>query len=219
MKILLIEDNKDIAKNITEYLKLEWYIVAWNGRGDDGFTMASQYDFDLILLDLSLPWMDGIDICKNIKTKKPEIPIIMITARESVDDKVKWLWFWADDYIIKPFDLRELVARIKVQERKKNVSKNYVFGDIVLQLESRDFTKKWEKILLTQKEFLILEVLLKRMPNLVSRTDIIDEVWWGEDELFKSDGKLDVYISNLRTKFGKNFIETVKGVGYKIQIP
>jgi two-component system, OmpR family, response regulator ArlR len=219
MKILLIEDNKDIAKNISEYLKLEGYIVAWSGRGDDGLKMAHDYDFDLILLDLSLPWMDGLDICKRVKAQKKHIPIIMITARESIDDRVKWLGFWAEDYLIKPFDLRELVARIKVQERKTNISKNFETRDISINLDSRTFTKKWEKILLTQKEFLILEVLLKNIPNIVSRTDIISHVWGGEDDLFWADGKLDVYISNLRSKFGKDFIETVKGVGYKIWNP
>lgn len=214
MKILLIEDNKEIAKNIQEYLKLDGHIVAWSGRGDDGLTSGLGYDFDVILLDLSLPWKDGIDVCKQIRQKK-EVPIIMITARESIDQKVTWLGSGANDYLVKPFDMRELVARIHVVTRQTNASKKHTFGDIELDFDARVFTKKWKKISLTQKEFLILEYLYKSAPKVVTRTDIIDEVWWGEDELFASSGKLDVYISNLRSKFGKQMIETIKWVGYK----
>lgn len=215
MKVLLIEDNKDIAKNISEYLSLEGYIVAWNWRWDDWLSVASTYDFDIILLDLSLPWIDGLEVCKNIKSKK-NIPIIMITARESIDEKVIGLWFWADDYIVKPFDLRELVARMKVQERKKHISKTYDIWDIHIDIEARIFSKNGNKVLMTQKEFLILETLLNNAPSIVSRTDIIEYVWGNGEELFANDSKLDVYISNLRTKFWKNFIETIKWVGYKI---
>lgn len=214
MKILLIEDNKEIAKNIQDYLKLDGHIVAWSGRGDDGLTSGLWYDFDVILLDLSLPWKDGIDVCKQIRQKK-EVPIIMITARESVDQKVAWLESGANDYLVKPFDMRELVARIQAVTRNSFLSQEKTFQDITLDFASRKFLKKWKKITVTQKEFLILEYIYKHAPYVVSRTDVIHHVWWGEDELFSADGKLDVYISNLRSKFGKQIIETIKWVGYK----
>lgn len=217
MKVLLIEDNKEIANNIQEFLGLEWYTVAWAGRGDEWCQTAIAYDFDIILLDLSLPFLDGIEICKKIREKK-QTPIIMITARESIEQRIAWLDVWADDYIVKPFDLWELEARIRAHTRNIHKQKKYEKNNISISLETRSFSRDGTDVNITQKEFLILEILLKKAPYVVSRTDVIDYVWGSEDERFSADGKLDVYISNLRSKFWKNLIETIKWVGYKIDI-
>jgi two-component system, OmpR family, response regulator ArlR len=216
MYILLIEDNKDISDNIRQYLELDGYKVATSFRWDDWEKTALSFDFDLILLDLTLPWKDGIEVCKNIVQKK-DTPIIMITAREDIDSKTLGFEAGAWDYIVKPFHLKEISIRIKNLLKRKESHSNFTFWDIEIDLPKRKFSKKWVSLHLPQKEFLIIEILLKQKWNIVSRTDIIEYIWWWEDALFESDAKLDVYISNLRSKFWKDFIETIKGVGYRIE--
>ncbi len=216
MYILLIEDNKDISDNIRQYLELDGYKVATSFRWDEWEKTALSFDFDLILLDLTLPWKDGIEVCKNIVQKK-NTPIIMITAREDIDSKTLGFEAGAWDYIVKPFHLKEISIRIKNLLKRKEVHSNFIFWDIEIDLPKRKFSKKWIPLHLPQKEFLIIEILLRQKGNIVSRTDIIEYIWGWEDALFLSDAKLDVYISNLRSKFWKDFIETIKGVGYKIE--
>ncbi len=215
MYILLIEDNKEISDNIRQFLELDGFKVATSFRWDDGVKTAISFDFDMILLDLTLPWKDGLEVCKEIVQKK-QTPIIMITARESIEDKTLWFEVGAWDYIVKPFHLKELSLRIKNLLKRKENTTTYEIGDIEINLPKRVFLKSWSQIHLPQKEFLILEILLKEKGQIISRTDIIEYIWWWEDALFLSDAKLDVYISNLRHKFGKDFIKTIKWVGYQI---
>jgi len=217
MKLLLIEDNKTIAKNIKKYLKLEWYDILVAENGLYGLEVAKKNDFDLIILDLMLPWMDGIEICKQIK-KTQDIPVIMTTAKWELDDKLEWFDAGADDYLVKPFDLEELSARIQALikrfwwDDKWNVS---MIWDIKIDLDAKKILKNNENIKFTIKEFNILEILLNNKWIAVSRTEIIEELWWW-DSLFEWDWKLDVYISGIRKKLGKDFIKTIKWFGYKI---
>lgn len=219
--ILLVEDNKDISRNIKDYLELEWYKVTQAFDGEIGIEKATKEDFDLILLDLMLPEVDGIDIARRVTQKNPT-PIIMITARESIQDRLLGFETWAVDYLVKPFDLRELHARVQIHiskniqnSQKEEVQKwVLVFGDVEINLKKHLLKKTGEEIHLTQKEFLILEKLIQQQDVVVSRSDII-EYLWGEKALFQGgDNKLDVYISNIRKKLGKNIIKTVKSVGY-----
>jgi len=213
-KILLIEDNTEISDSIAQYLKLEDFSVKQVFRWDNWLDEALIWSYNLILLDVMLPWIDGFRIAEKL-TRKIETPILMITAKDSIEDKLKWFKKWAVDYIVKPFDLRELEARIEVI-LNKNISKSlFEFNDVSIDIDHRNFSKNWEEIKITQKEFLILEYLLQNKWNPIARTDIIEHLWWG-DSLFEWDGKLDVYISNLRKKFDKKMIETIKGFGYKI---
>jgi len=212
-KILLIEDNKEIRENIKEYLELEWYIIDTASDWEEWMDKALLKSYDLILLDLMLPKIDGISIARKL-TRKLETPIIMITAKDSINDKLAWFENWAVDYIVKPFDLRELEARIKVN-LKSNMNNSIIeFNDLEIDLQKREFKKSWVQIKLTIKEYLIFEFLYNNKDKVVTRTDIIDYVWWSGD-LFDADAKLDVYISNLRKKLDKNLVETVKWVGYK----
>lgn len=214
-KILLIEDNKEISDSIKEYLELEDFSVRQIFRWDDWLDEALMSVYDLVLLDVMLPWIDGFRIAEKL-SRKIDTPILMITAKDSIDDKLEWFNHWVVDYIVKPFDLRELEARIGVI-LSKNWTKNiFEFKNITLDIEHRVFTKNNEEVKLTQKEFLILEYLLNNKWNPIARTDIIEHLWWG-DSLFEWDGKLDVYISNLRKKFDKELIETIKWFGYKIK--
>ena len=215
MKVLLIEDNKTIANNIKRYLELSDFEVLVCENGLFWLEVARNNDFDIILLDLMLPWMSGEEICKKIKAEK-DIPIIMTTAKWQLEDKLEWFELWADDYLVKPFDLEELEARIKaLTRRKQNENKPIKKWNITIDIQNRKILK-WEKeVKLTVKEYNILEYLVKNIWIPLSRTDIIQEVWWW-DSLFDDDGKLDVYISTLRSKLGKDIIETVKWVGYRM---
>lgn len=218
--ILLVEDNKDISRNIKDYLELEWFKVTQAFDGEVWIEKATREDFDLILLDLMLPEVDGIDIARKVSQRK-QTPIIMITARESIQDRLLGFETWAIDYLVKPFDLRELHARVLVHVAKSVSSSNTVaaimkLGETQVNLQKREFTKNGEDVHLTQKEFLILEKLVDMKDVVVSRSDIIESLW-GEEALFQwGDNKLDVYISNLRSKLGKGSIKTIKWVWYTL---
>lgn len=212
-KILLIEDNKDIRDNIKEYLELEWFSIETASDWEEWMDKALLKKYDLILLDLMLPKIDGITIAKKL-TRKSETPIIMITAKDSINEKLVWFESWAVDYIVKPFDLRELEARIKANLKTNNNNLLIEFKDLEIDLQKREFKKWWKVVKITIKEFLIFEFLYNNKDKLLTRSDIIEHVWWW-DSLFDDDAKLDVYISTLRKKLDKNIIETVKGVGYK----
>ncbi len=216
MHILLIEDNKEIRENIQQYLEMEDYKVTTCSDGECGLDTAIAQNYDIILLDLMLPKIDGITIAKKIKQKK-QTPILMITAKDSIDEKLIGFSSGADDYIVKPFDLRELDARIQsVYKRGKNILWDiFQFGTLEIHLKNRTFFLAGEEVNITGKEFQIMEILLKNKWVSISRTQIIEEIW-GEEGLFTSDGKLDVYISNLRTKLWKDLIKTIKGYWYRI---
>ena len=215
MKVLLIEDNKDISQNVSEYLEMEWFEVDTCFDGECWLERAIYKSYDIILLDLMIPVIDGITVCRKLRQKK-DTPVIMITAKDSIDDRVLGLDTWASDYIVKPFDLRELMARIN-SVMKRNLSSNtiYEFNNISLDLEKRSFLKDNTEVHITQKEFLILEKLISNKWNVVNRSEIIEYIWW-EWALFDGDNKLDVYISNIRNKLDKGLIITIKWVWYKI---
>ncbi len=219
--ILLIEDNKDISQNVKEYLEMEDYCVDQAFDGEVGIEKATRGDYDIILLDLSLPEVDGITIARKVSQKK-NTPIIMTTARGGVDDRLLGFEMWAIDYLVKPFDLRELLARIRVHLSSETTGVNQEQACIMVAgaeicTEKRTFrNKEWEEVHLTQKEFLILQKLIDQKQNVVSRSDIIEYLWW-TDALFEwGDNKLDVYISNLRSKLWKAVIKTIKWVGYTL---
>ena len=215
MQILVIEDNKTIANNIKKYLELDGNIVFIAENGLYWLEVARKNDFDIIVLDLMLPGLEWEKVCAEIKKEK-DIPVIMTTAKWQLEDKLEWFNVWADDYLVKPFDLEELEARIKVlTRRKQNESKPIKKWNISIDIQNRKIMKWDKEIKLTVKEYNILECLVKNIWIPLSRTDIIQEVWWW-DSLFDDDGKLDVYISTLRSKLGKEIIETVKGFGYKV---
>lgn len=214
-KILLIEDNKDISNNIKDYLEIHNFEVNQIYNWELWLSEALNKNYDLVLLDIWLPKTNWFIICQKLREKN-DIPIIFITAREFIEDKIFWLKLWANDYIVKPFDLRELLARIEIHLKNKNkISDIFTKNDINLDFENRLF-KKWEiEIILTQKEIDILKIIIENWEKISSRTYLIEQMWW-DKWLFNSDWKLDVYISNLRSKFGKDFIKTVKWIWYKM---
>lgn len=215
MKILLIEDNITIATNIQKYLELEHFQVDISHDGEDWLHKAKTGNYDLILLDIMLPKLNGILVCQKIRTIS-EVPIIMLTAKGQLEDKVEWFWCGADDYLVKPFDLDELLLRIKAIMKRKNKFDTFVFWDIEVILPTRKILKKGKEVHLSIKEFHILEYLIKNHGSAVSRTDIFEYVWW-ETAIWEENNKLDVYIANLRKKLDKHLITTIKWYGYTIE--
>lgn len=213
--LLYIEDNKAIAENVIAYLEADGYQVKWCADGKEWLDTALSGYFDLVILDIMLPSMDGFSVCRKLRTSK-QVPIIMTTAKGEIDDKSEWFEWWADDYLVKPFALKELVMRIEVLLKRSQVSDTVVFGDVEVILDENRCIKAGEEVSLTLKERQILMELIDAQGITVIRADIIETVRW-EDAIFESDGKLDVYIANLRKKLGKELIETVKGVGYRVK--
>ena len=212
-KILLVEDNKEISNNISDYLRLENFEVVQAFDWEIGLDLAKSKKFDLILLDLMLPEIDWITVARKLNGRI-DTPIIMITAKDSINQKLEWFENWATDYIVKPFDLRELEARIKANLNISQISSDLIFWDLKINLEKREFLKLEKKIKITTKEFLIFSYLFENKSRVCTRSDLIEYVWWS-DSIFEDDSKLDVYISNLRKKLDKKLIETVKWVGYR----
>lgn len=221
MRILTVEDEPSISNFIRDGLEEEGFAVDVADNGKKGLQLAldNLEEYDVILLDWMLPGMSGIEICRNIRIENKVVPIIFLTAKDTVDDVVFGLETGANDYIRKPFSFEELLARIRVLMRK-NETQSTVFsaGDIVLNIEKHTVTRKGNQIELTQKEFSLLEYFLRNKGKVCRRTRIIEKVW---DIHFDYDNSvIDVYINSLRKKLdepGKpSLITTVRGVGYKI---
>ena len=213
--ILLVEDNQTIGQNIQKYLELEGYSVFWVQNWSYANEVVKHQEFDLVLLDLMLPGTDGLVVAKTIKQHQEQTRILMMTAKGQLEDKLEGFEVWADDYLVKPFDLEELVARIEALLRR-SVQKDVVsYGVLTLDNLQKKIFKSWEEIKLSLKEFQILELLIRNKGMALSRLDIIEEIW-GWDAGFEEDGKLDVYLSTIRRKIWKEMIETIKGYGYRL---
>lgn len=213
--ILLVEDNQTIGQNIQKYLELEGYSVLWVQNWAYANEVVKHQEFDLVLLDLMLPGTDGLVVAKTIKQHQEQTRILMMTAKGQLEDKLEGFEVWADDYLVKPFDLEELVARIEALLRR-SVQKDVVsYGVLTLDNLQKKIFKGWEEIKLSLKEFQILELLIRNKGMALSRLDIIEEIW-GWDAGFEEDGKLDVYLSTIRRKIWKDMIETIKGYGYRL---
>ena len=221
MRILIVEDEKKIASFIKRGLKEEGYAVDIASDGEEGFFLAVTNPYDLIILDLMLPKMDGIKLCKTLREKKIRTPIMMVTALDAVSDKVGGLDSGADDYLTKPFAFEELLARIRALLRKNDGPSATMLKvqDLTLDLLSHKVDRQGETIDLTGKEYSLLEYLMRNAGAVVTRTMISEHVW---DINFDTDTNvIDVYINYLRKKidgnFDKSLIHTVRGRGYIIK--
>ena len=225
--ILIIEDEEHIVELIKFNLENNGYKVSFATDGQKGLELIESEQPDLVLLDLMLPKVDGIDICNRVKNNKnlKEIPIIMLTAKSGETDKIIGLEIGADDYITKPFSVRELLARIKVVLRRYQATKNnniegsLTIEDLVIDIDKHEVSRDGETFELTLKEFELLRILALNKGRVLSRTYLLDEIW-GYD-YFGETRTVDVHIRHLRSKIeegsGKKYIETVRGVGYKIK--
>ena len=221
MRIFLAEDEGAIARFLKEGLEEEGYAVdlATNGREALEMVMLYLNEYDIILLDWMMPGVSGIEICRSIRKENKTIPVIFLTAKDTVDDTVFGLEAGANDYLKKPFAFEELLARIKVLLRNKTGEQSiFETGDIVLDTDAHIVTKNDQPIELTQKEFALLEYLLRNKGRVSRRSRIIEKIW--DIHFDKDTSVIDVFINALRkkldTKGKESFIQTIRGVGYRV---
>ena len=220
--ILIVEDDVSILRGLQDNLKFEGYKTLSATEGHEGLRLALEESPDMLILDIMLPGLNGYDICRKVKDKKPEIPIIMLTARGKEVDKIAGLDLGADDYVTKPFSLPELMARIRAVLRryiKKETDTNrYSFGNVVLDFKKYQAFVDEKEIKLTSREFAIMKYLVEHAEEVVHRHDLLDEVWGYDSE--PTTRTVDNYILDLRKKLEDNpsnpkHILSVRGVGYK----
>ena len=219
MKILIIEDDEKIIGFLKKGLEEEAYTVDYSLNGEEGIYLANVNKYDLILLDIMIPLKDGIEVCKSLRETKIQTPIIMLTAKDSIEDKIKGLDIGANDYLAKPFSFSELLARIRVQLRvKNNFDTKLKIADLELDLLAKTAKRGNDNISLTAKEFSILEFLIKNKNQVLSETVIIDALSNLDD--ISMSNVVNVYIYRLRNKidkpYEKKLIKTVRGMGFKI---
>lgn len=220
MRLLLVEDGKKLSNTIKKGLVEAGYAVDQAFDGDEGLYLAESESYDLIILDIMLPRRDGMEICQELRKKGIITPILMLTARTRLEDKVSGLEAGADDYLAKPFELAELKARIHALIRRavQQPLSTITIADLSIDTVRHTVKKNEKKIALTAKEFSILEFLARHKDEVVTRTQIIEHIW---DYNFDSmSNVVDVFIATLRKKLRRNsntrFIHTVHGVGYKL---
>jgi heavy metal response regulator len=222
MRVLVIEDEKQLLKIIGERLKEEGYATDLVRDGIEGLHFAESLDYDCIILDIMLPSMDGFSVLRKLRARKINTPILILTAKDTIKDKVSGLDLGADDYITKPFSFEELIARVRAMLRRKSGEKETVLfiSDLTLDLITREVSRGNHLIELTSKEFAILEYLLRNKGRVLTKSQIANHVWNYEFE-YKSN-IVEVYVRYLRKKLEDNFenklIHTVSGVGYVIKV-
>jgi two-component system copper resistance phosphate regulon response regulator CusR len=223
MKLLLIEDEPKVVAFIRQGLEEQGYSVEVAYDGIAGEKLATTQNFDLILLDIILPYLNGIELCKKIRAVKPDVPVLMLTALGTTDDKVTGFEAGADDYLVKPFEFKELLARIKSLTKRisgnsstRNIMKT---ADLELDLDKKMAYRGDKKIELTAKEFLLLEYLMQNRGRVIPRAEIAEHIW--EITFDTGTNVIDVYINILRKKIDKDFdtklIHTRIGLGYILQ--
>ncbi len=219
MKILIVEDDEKIVNFLKKGLEEESYSIDYSLNGDEGFYLASINTYDLILLDIMLPLKDGIALCKELRASNIQTPIIMLTAKDTTEDKIKGLDIGANDYLAKPFSFSELLARIRVQLRpKSNFSTVLSIDNLELDLLKKTAKRDNNLIVLTAKEFALLEFLIKNKNQVLSESVISDSLNNMDDE--NMSNLVNVYIYRLRNKidkpYDKKLIHTIRGLGFKI---
>jgi heavy metal response regulator len=222
VRILVVEDERRLCNIIKRGLLEEGYAVDTAYDGEDGEYLAETTPYDLVILDIMLPKKDGINICQGLRLKKVNTPILMLTAKDTVEDRVKGLDSGADDYLVKPFAFNELVARVRALLRREGLSKSprLQVGDLAMDTLTREVWRGQRNIELTSKEYVILEYFM-RHPNIVITRTMLEEHAW-DYEFDSMSNLIDVYIRRLRRKIDEtgqaSLIQTVRGAGYRLRI-
>ena len=220
MRILLVEDELKVASFIRSALEEHSYAVDVSHDGEEAHNLAESTDYDLVILDIMLPRMDGFQVLRRLRARKPALPVLVLTARGTVEDRVRGLDLGADDYLVKPFALAELTARVRALLRRgvRESAAELRVDDLVLDSARRRVTRAGRLIELSNKEFSLLEYLMRNANHVVTRGMIAEHVWDSSFDSFTN--VIDVYISHLRNKVDRNFsrrlIHSVRGVGYRI---
>jgi DNA-binding response OmpR family regulator len=222
MHILIVEDEQRLARLVARVLGEERHVVDIANDGDTGLDLALRGTYDLLILDLMLPGRSGLDICKQVRAHKLQPAILMLTARGSIEDRVAGLRIGADDYLVKPFAMEELVARVDALLRRGRAisdTQRLQVGDLTLDLLRREAQRDGRIIELTAKEFALLEYLMRHPGQVLTRTQIIDHVWRYDSDALSN--VVDIYIHYLRDKIDRGsarpMIKTMRGVGYRIE--
>jgi len=221
MKILVVEDEKKVASFLKKGLEQDYYTVDVAFDGKSGLDLALVEDYDLLILDIMLPVIDGITLLKEIRKMKIETPVLMLTAKGNVEDKVEGLDSGADDYLPKPFAFEELLARVRALIRRKDKIKELVLSanDLKLDTQTHKVSRGDSEIILTPKEYSILEYLMRNKNHVISRIKLTEHVY--EYQFDPDTNVIDVYINKLRNKIDKNsdrpLLQTIRGIGYMIK--
>lgn len=219
MKILVVEDNDHLRKSLVEYLRDEGFAADGAADGQEGLYRANEWDYDGIVLDVMIPAPDGFEVLKRLRAAGNTTPVIMLTARTGLDDRLHGLDSGADDYLTKPFELAELVARIRSLARRAQRAPNPLIriGTLDMNTASRTVTLCGGSVELTAREYALLELLALRRDEVVSREFLYEHLFDERDDTMSN--MLDVYIYKLRHKLGKGVIRTRRGIGYQIADP
>jgi len=228
-RILIVEDEPAVARGLEYGLKGEGFLVAWARNGAEALSKEQTENPHLILLDIRLPDISGFDVCRQLRAAGKRQPILMLTARDEPIDKILGLELGADDYVVKPYDLRELIARIRAQLRRTygylsepGAGEQVRFGDILVDLEKLQVTRQGKPVYLTPTEFRLLRFLVSRPNRPASRDALVDAIWGYSGDL-NSERTIDVHMRHLREKLEEDpadprWFVTVRGVGYKFQL-
>ncbi len=219
MRVLIVEDNRDIAGSIADYLEMHGYVCDFAYSGFAGLQLATQNEYDIYIFDIALPGMDGLQLCNQLRQeRKDDIPVIFLTARDTLDDKIAGFDAGADDYLVKPFELQELHVRLRAIAKRKNTEyASLLIGDLTVDAGTHDVLRGSKPVPLSPSLFKLLLILARRSPDLVTRQEL-EYLMWGED-LPDSDS-LRSHIYKLRKAVDKPFdtplIHTVPGYGFRI---
>jgi two-component system OmpR family response regulator len=221
VRVLIVEDEVRMASLIRRGLVNEGLAADVAGRGDDALWMVQAHDYDAVVLDVMLPDFDGFEVCRRLRAAGVRVPVLMLTARDSVDDRVAGLDGGADDYLVKPFAFAELLARLRALSRRGEAERQPVLavGDLRLDPATRDVSRGTTPIVLSAKEFSLLETFMRRPGEVLSRLHLLEHTW--DFAYDNRSNVIDVYVRRLRRKvdepFGRAALETVRGAGYRLR--
>jgi len=221
MKILVVEDEKKIASFVRKGLEAQGFVVDVSHQGDEGYTLATTHPYDAAVLDIMLPGRDGLSILRNLRERKIPLPVILLTARSELNERLEGLNLGADDYLTKPFHIEELIARLHAVTRRGTGNRQSILtvANLTMNLLTRKVTREGAPLELTVREFALLEHLMRSPGRVLTRVEICERVW--EYNFDPGTNLVDVYIQRLRRKvdgeFSDKLIETIRGVGYRIR--
>ena len=216
MRILLVEDDQMIGEVVLDTLRAEQWAVDWVKDGEMADTALATGEYDLVLLDLGLPKKDGLAVLRDLRARKSRVPVLVATARDAVSDRVAGLDSGADDYIIKPYDIDELLARIRALVRRASgrAEPSYTWGDVTITPATREVSVKGEPVSLSAREWAVLEPLIARPGRVLSRAQLEEKLYSWRDEV--SSNAVEVYVHGIRKKLGAGLIQNVRGLGYLV---